>query len=104
MRPPTIFGVVRMVQSVRPRSIRSGEKARWKSRPAASPDSSRIEAELIAGGARIGGGLERDQLPRLQHPRERGGGVDQMGEVGLRDLVSGVGTQTRTASQGTRSA
>ena len=38
--PPTTFGVLRSVKSVRPGSIRSGEKATLKSRPAASPDSS----------------------------------------------------------------
>ncbi len=40
VRPPSTFGVLRSVKSVRPGSTRSGENARWKSRPAASPDSS----------------------------------------------------------------
>ncbi len=38
--PPTIFGVVRNVKSVRPGSTRSGENATLKSRPATSPDPS----------------------------------------------------------------
>ena len=44
VRPPTTFGVVRIVKSVRPGSTRSGEKARLKSSPATSPDSARIGA------------------------------------------------------------
>ena len=40
VRPPTTFGVVRSVWSVRPGSTRSGENATLKSRPAARPDSS----------------------------------------------------------------
>ena len=42
--PPTTFGVVRIVKSVRPGSTRSGEKARLKSSPATRPDSDRIGA------------------------------------------------------------
>ena len=43
VRPPTTFGVVFVVQSVRPGSTRSGDIARWKSSPASSPlPSSRI--------------------------------------------------------------
>ena len=42
MTAPTTFGVVRIVWSVRPGSMRSGEKATKKSRSAASPDSSSI--------------------------------------------------------------
>ena len=38
--PPTTLTVLRRVKSERPGSTRSGEKATWKSRPAASPDSS----------------------------------------------------------------
>ena len=38
--PPTTFGVVRSVKSVRPGSMRSGEKARLNERPACRPDSS----------------------------------------------------------------
>ena len=38
--PPTTFTVLRSVKSERPGSTRSGENATWKSRPAASPDSS----------------------------------------------------------------
>jgi hypothetical protein len=37
VRPPITFGVVRVVQSTRPGSTRSGENARWKSRPARRP-------------------------------------------------------------------
>ena len=40
VRPPMTFGVVAVVQSTRPGSTRSGEKARWKSRPARSPERS----------------------------------------------------------------
>ena len=40
--PPTILGVVLTVKSVRPGSIRSGDMARLKSRPATSPPASRI--------------------------------------------------------------
>src|SRR3954468_21177865 len=38
--PPTTFGVVRSVKSVRPGSTRSGENASAKSSPARRPDSS----------------------------------------------------------------
>ena len=38
--PPTTLGVVLVVQSSRPGSTRSGEKARWKSSPALSPEPS----------------------------------------------------------------
>jgi hypothetical protein len=40
--PPTIFGVLRSPNSSFPGSIRSGENARAKSRPADSPEVSRI--------------------------------------------------------------
>ena len=37
----------------------------------------------LARGARVRRGLEHDELPRPQHPREGLGGVDQRAEVGL---------------------
>ena len=95
VRPPTTFGVVRIVWSVRPGSMRSGEKARLKSRPAARPDSSRIGQQALAGGARVGGRLEHHQLALVQDPRERGRGVDDVAEVRL----ALVGERGRDADQ-----
>ena len=39
--------------------------------------------DALAGGARIGGGLEHDQLIGAKHLRERARGVHQRPEVGL---------------------
>jgi hypothetical protein len=39
--------------------------------------------QALAGRARIGGRLERDELPLLEHPRERRAGVHQRAQVGL---------------------
>ena len=82
-----------------PGSSRSGEKARKKPFPHSSPRASKRGQELLARRARVGGGLEDDQLPGPQaaghllggrsgctRGRARGGGP------------SGVGTQTMTAS------
>jgi hypothetical protein len=62
---------------VRPGSIRSGEKASAKSRPAARPDSSRI------GRSRSRGRLEHHQLSLAHHPRQGATRVDDIGEVWL---------------------
>ena len=68
VRPPTTFGVVFVVQSVRPGSTRSGDIARWKSSPALSPLPC-LEDRLhdLARRARVGRRLEHDELARLQH-------------------------------------
>ena len=50
--PPTTFGTVLVVQSVRPGSTRSGEKARKKSSPQTSPVASntgRISSRVVPG-------------------------------------------------------
>ena len=47
-----------------PARRRGGSRA-----PAASPDSSRIGTQALAGGARVGGRLEHHELLRLQHLR-----------------------------------
>ncbi len=60
--PPTTFGVVRIVWSVRPGSIRSGEKARLKSLPAREPRLLEDRQQPLAGRARVGGRLEHHQL------------------------------------------
>ena len=98
VRPPTTFGVVRIVKSVRPGSTRSGEKARLKSSPARSPDSSSsgtrcsrvvpgkvVDSRTISCPLRI--------TPASARPAPSSGP-----RSGSRLAVSGVGTQIRIAS------
>ena len=87
-RPPS--GVLRSVKSVRPGSTRSGENARWKSRPAAQAGLLEQRRDALARRAGIGGRLEHHQLVRLQHLGERARRVEQRAEVGL-----AVGRQRR---------
>ena len=98
--PPTTFGTVFVVWSVRPGSTRSGEKARWKSTPAASPEPrSRIGQQLVAGRARVGRRLEHDEVPGAQ-PRADllGRGARTIERSGSRCFESGVGSAIRIAS------
>ena len=69
--PPTTFGVVRIVWSVRPGSMRSGEKARWKSLAGREPRLLEDRPQALARGAGVGGRLEHHQLALAQHGGER---------------------------------
>ena len=63
--PPTTFGTFFVVQSSRPGSTRSGENARKKSLPAVEARlPSRTRQQLLARRARVGGGLEDDEVAR----------------------------------------
>ena len=97
--PPTTFGVVRSVKSVRPGSTRSGEKATWKSRPATSPHSSSIGATC----SRVVPGYVVDSTttswPLWSTPASARVADISGPRSGSRLAVSGVGTQISTASQ-----
>ena len=96
--PPTTFGVVRSVKSVRPGSTRSGEKASAKSAPACRPDSS-------SSGTRcsrvVPGNVVDSRMtvwPRRITPASEREADSSGPRSGSRLRVSGVGTQTRIAS------
>ena len=105
MTPPTTFGVFRIVKSVRPGSIRSGDIARWKSvarrQPGRLEDRSE-QAEVVPG-------YVVDSSTTTWPGRRRSAmlaAADRMYDVsGSRFCVSGVGTQmmiaptSRTASK-----
>ncbi len=96
--PPTTFGVVRSVKSVRPGSTRSGENASAKSSPARSPDSSSsgtMCSRVVPGNvvdSRI------TVWPRRITPASACAELSSGPRSGSRLRVSGVGTQTRIAS------
>ena len=64
-------------------SMRSGEKARWKSRPRGKPGLLEDRQQALAGGAGIGGRLEHHELTLAQHGRERSARFGDIAEVGL---------------------
>ena len=103
MSPPTTFGVLRSVQSVRPGSTRSGEKARAKSLPATSPDSSSSGtrwSRVVPGNVVDSSTIE---LPARHHAGQRRAAPSSGPRSGSRLRLSGVGTQTRIASVSCRS-
>ena len=75
--------------------MRSGEKARWKSRPAGEPGLLEDRLQALAGGARIGGRLEHHELALAQDGGQRAAGVGDVAEVGL----ALVGERGRDADQ-----
>ena len=96
--PPTTFGVLRSVKSVRPGSTRSGEKASEKSSPARRPDSSSSGTRC----SRVVPGKVVDSStmswPRAITPARAREAFSSGPRSGSRLRVSGVGTQTRIAS------
>ena len=98
VRPPTTFGVVRMVKSSRPGSTRSGEKASEKSLPAARPDSS----SMGSSRSRVVPGYDVDSSTTscpARSTRVRAWVASTNGpRSGSRLTVSGVGTHSSTAS------
>ena len=92
--PPTTFGVVFVVQSVRPGSTRSGEKARWKSAPASRPlPRSRIGRSTSRVVPGIGRRLEHDEVALAQVRRDARARADSIDErSGSRCRESGVGS------------
>ena len=82
--PPTTFGTVFVVWSMRPGSTRSGENARWKSTPAVSPEP-RFEdrQDLVAGRARVRRRLEHDEVALAEPRRDLLGRRAHDREVGL---------------------
>ena len=101
--PPTTFGVVRIVWSVRPGSTRSGENASAKSSPARRPDSSSSGTRC----SRVVPGNEVDSSTMTWSRATTSASAradDSSGpRSGSRLRVSGVGTQTRIASASCRS-
>ena len=81
--------------SVRPGSIRSGEKARWKSRPGGQARLLEDRLQALAGRAGVGGRLEHDELALAQDRGQRAPGVGDVAEVGL----ALVGERRRHADQ-----
>ena len=84
MIPPTTLGTVFVVWSIRPGSTRSGEKARWKSIPAVSPEPALEDGEnLVSRCAGIGRRLEHDQVALAEAGRDLSGRRPNDREVGL---------------------
>lgn len=81
--PPTTFGVVRSVKSVRPGSTRSGEKASAKSPPATRPGLLEQRHEVLARRAGKGRGIQDHRLTTADHPGQSPRGAQQGTQVGL---------------------
>ena len=98
MSPPTTFGVLRSVKSVRPGSTRSGEKARLKSSPARRPDSSSsgTRCSRVVPGKVVDSSTT--SWPLAITPASAREALSSGPRSGSRLRVSGVGTQTRIAS------
>ena len=67
--PPTTFGVLRSVKSVRPGIDALGREREVEVAPGGEPGLLQQRRDPLARGARVGRRLEHDQLARLQHAR-----------------------------------
>ncbi len=98
MCPPTTFGVLRRPKVGLPGSMRSGEKARWKSRPTTSPVRDRIGSTTSS----VVPGQVVDSSTTSVPGRSRAAmaSVAPMTALrsGLWSASSGVGTQITTVS------
>ena len=89
--------------SVLPGSIRSGEKARKKSSPAASPPRPEHRPDDLLGRAGVGRGLEHDERARAQvRGDRRGRRRSTAARSGPPSAASGVGTQIAIAAAAPR--
>ncbi len=97
--PPTTFGVVFVVQSVRPGSTRSGANARWKSSPVLRPLVSRIgwSTSRVVPGHVVDSSTTSWPL-RSTFARSRAA-LSTIERSGSRWRESGVGTAMTIASQ-----
>ena len=95
--PPTTFGVVLTVKSVRPGSIRSGDIARWKSTPARRP----LCSSTGASSSRVVPGYVVDSSTtswsRCRCGAMAAAAAAMIETSGSRFSESGVGTQIRIA-------
>ena len=100
VRPPTTLGVLLVVKSVRPGSTRSGEKARWKSTPAVSPEPA---SRIGASSSRVVPGYvvlyKVTSWPRCKCPASLAVASKTRLRSGSRLAFSGVGRQMMSASQ-----
>ena len=103
--PPTTFGTVLVVQSVRPGSTRSGENARWKSFPASRPDS---RSRIGSTSPRVVPGYVVDSSTTSWPARSRlpisAAASRTIDRSGSRCLESGVGSAMRIASTSRRTS
>ena len=89
-------GVLGLVDGI-PRIHPLGAEGEKKSLPTLSPvDSS--AGSMISRGSRIRGAFEDDRLAGPEHLLDRVGGGDDVADVGILNLESGVGTQIEIAS------
>ena len=98
MTPPTTFGVLRRPYVGLPGSIRSGEKARWKSRAGGQAALLQERAHDLLGGARVGGRLQHDQRAGRRCAATVSAAPITAPRSGPPSSSSGVGTQITTVS------
>ncbi len=88
--PPTTLGVLMVVQSLRPGSTRSGEKARKKSCPHFQPAGFfQARQHQLARGAGVGARFEHDDHAGVHVLGQGFGGADDEGQVGVAGLAQG---------------